>query len=1269
MISCLTGGWSTLGLGWRWILNGVRGGGGFGLRGWVVPVCLVVAPGPLNAIQPLAWEQNDRHRCAPLSVPPEGSPGFTRLLPDATGVGFTNRVSDAQLAKNQILEIGSGVALGDIDGDGWVDLYLCAIEGGNRLFRNLGDWKFVDLTAEAGVSCDGQFSTGAVFADADGDGKLDLLVNSLGGGTRLFMNRGQGHFQEALGSGLSRQNGSTSLALADIDGDGLLDLYVANYKAKTVKDSLADQKIEVGYVNGRFTISPPGLFDPLFLKSGSVSLFEKGEQHLLYRNQGQGVFEAVSWTNGVFLDEAGKPLAEPPKDWGLTAIFRDLNSDGAPDIYVCNDFFYSPDRIWLNDGSGKFRAAPPESIRHISMSSMAIDFADINRDGWDDFFVTDMMSRSHRQRQRQRGSLIHLQVESPISHPLYRPEYPRNMLFLNRGDGTYAEIAQLSGVEASDWTWNVAFVDVDLDGYEDALITTGTLRDANDADFGKGNAARMSGRFNAGPANLRFPRFETANLAFRNQQDLTFRDLGKEWGFSTVGISHGMACADLDNDGDLDVVVNHMRQAAGLYRNNGTAPRIAIRLAGAPPNTQGIGAKIRILGGAVPMQSQEVMSGGRYLSGADPLRVFAAGSLTNRMRIEVQWRSGRHSTVTEARANYLYEIIEDTGASAKSSPTGAGKRKSARAAHRSASPIRPAIDWGPGVALPFFEDVSRKLTQGHHEGSFNELERQPLLPRKLSRLGPGVGWYDVDRDGWEDLLVSNGKGAYQLLFVNDTRGGFKALHPKDPATREQTSILGWQSPAGGVGLLVGLSNYEDGLARGGAVLQYWVETGAQDESITATTSSAGPLALGFLAGRPALFVGGRVCPGRYPEAASSQLYVQNGGQWRLDTANSAPLQQLGLVSGAVWSDLDGDGELELVLACEWAPLRVFGARGGFLKEITTELGLDEFRGWWNGVTTGDFDGDGRLDIVASNWGRNTKYQRHRDHPLRLYYGDFDDDGKLDLLEAYYDAELSKYVPFQTLDVLRQTVPGLANKFPTFEAFSGAGIADILGDRFSGARFLEANWFETTVFLNRGGKFEARPLPAEAQFAPAFGISVGDFDGDGKEDVFLSQNFFGVDPETSRYDAGRGLWLRGDGQGGFQPVAGQDSGVKLDGEQRACAVCDFDQDGRLDLVVTQNGGPCGLFRNVGARPGVRVRLRAPAENPDAIGALVRMQYGNRLGPARLVQAGSGYRSQDSRVQVFARVDPPTGVWVRWPGGKVTTQPITGTPTELVVRSQP
>jgi hypothetical protein len=420
------------------------------------------------------------------------------------------------------------------------------------------------------------------------------------------------------------------------------------------------------------------------------------------------------------------------------------------------------------------------------------------------------------------------------------------------------------------------------------------------------------------------------------------------------------------------------------------------------------------------------------------------------------------------------------------------------------------------------------------------------------------------------------------------------------------------------------------------------------------------MALGDLDGDGSLelFLGGQVRAGRFPEAASSRIFRFRDGKFTLDEANTKLLTDIGVVNGAAWSDLNSDGWPELLLACDWGPIHLFRNERGRLVpwDLPVESGgqppsnLSQFTGWWNGIAAGDLDGDGRLDIIASNWGQNSMYESHRTRPLRIYFGNFKGDGFLGTMEAYFEPQMNAYVPERRLEAVAEAMPFLRGRFATHQAFANASVDKIFEGLNTPIQHREASCLETTVFLNRGDRLERRYLPAEAQFSPSFAIVVADYDGDGNEDVFLSQNFFALPMETSRYDSGRGLWLRGDGQGGLTAVPGQESGVKVYGEQRAAAVADFDRDGRVDLVVTQNASETRLFRNALGKPGLRVRLHGPPGNPFGYGAQLRFKSGGVFGPVREVRGGGGYLSQDSPVQILAGADSPQQIWVRWPGGK-------------------
>jgi len=1076
----------------------------------------------------LNWEQHKGYRAAALNVPANGRTGFTLLTPEQTGIRFTNQLSYARSEGNQNLLNGAGVAAGDFDGDGLCDLYFCNLEGANALYRNRGDWKFEDVAAFSGAQCTNQTSRGVVMADVNGDGYLDILITSLSGPNALLLNDGKGHFSdvtEAVGLVQNKAGGHT-IAVADVDGDGDLDVYVANYGENSILRSGGD--ISVRTVGGKPVVSGR---HAARLKIINGRFVELGQPDVLYLNDGKGVFSAVPWNSGRFLKEDGTAFKSAPMDMGLSAMFRDVNGDGAPDLYVCNDF-QSPDRFWINDGKGTFRLIDPLAIRTTCHFSMGVDFADIDRDGRDDFIVCDMLSRIHELRMRQMGATNPAPEE--VGEVMDRPQVRRNTLFWNRGDGTYAEISNFAGVDASDWTWSVVFLDVDLDGFEDLLVSNGHAYDTQDLDMQEKAPALTPQAKGMRPVKRlkNFPKLETPNLVFRNGGNLTFEEVGKAWGFCSSNVSHGISLADLDNDGDLDVVVSCLWKPPLIYRNESSAPRVAVRLKGKASNTRGIGAKIKVLGGAVPSQTQEMICGGRYLSGDDAMRVFAAGPKP--MTIEVTWRSGKRSLIEGAKANYIYEI-DETGAVEDERGT--------------------RIDSKP----PLFKNVSQLLNHRHDAPFTNDIERQPVLPRQLHELGPSLAC-----EG-EDLLIDN------LRFRYDGNGGF---------TR-----------------------------------------GSNSSPIKSSVS------------------GGRPIAGRYPEA--EPLQVQGV---ELDA---------GIVNGWTLCDLNGDGVPELILACEWGPVRIYRNERGKFREITAELGLDKLAGLWTSVATADLNGDGLLDIVAGNWGLNSSYGKDR---VAIHYGDFDGNGTMDLFETYWDAQVGRMVQRRDLQYLSGGLPLMRLKYPTHFGYSQASTESVLKE-WPTAKKLEANTLASMVFLNRGGKFEAVPLPDQAQWAPVFGISVADFDGDGNDDVFLSQNFFATRPEEPRLDAGRGLLLHGNGDGTLRPMSGDESGIKVYGEQRACLAVDYDHDGRMDLVVAQNRGATQLFHNETAKPGLRVRLAGSAQ-----GATIRLKSGDKFGPARAVQMSNG------PAQVMTMRETPTDVWVRWPDGKITLRQIPARAKELEIKQE-
>ncbi|MBL9169877.1 MAG: VCBS repeat-containing protein [Verrucomicrobiales bacterium] len=1095
----------------------------------------------------------------PLRIPAQGASGFLRLEPSSVGIHLTNRLSNTLSAQNQILLNGSGVAAGDVDGDGLCDLYFCTLTEGNRLYRNLGDWRFADMTATAGIACEGQFSTGTCLADLDGDGDLDLLVNSIGGGTRFFQNDGRGKFTEQPDAGFQRRGGSHSIAVADVDVDGDLDVYITNYRTTTVRDNPI--RVRLRQVNGKLVVPPP--HEDRFLvhitAPGKGSLIELGEPDVLYRNEGNGKFTPLDWTGGTFRDETNQPLTQAPLDWGLSALFHDLNGDLRPDLYVCNDFS-SPDRLWMGGVDAHLHAAPARALRHTSWASMSVDVADLDRDGFPELFVSDMLSADLSRRQTQRGN------SSPCVQPedeqWDRPQYLRNMLFWNQGNGTFVEMAPFAGVEASEWTWGAAFLDVDLDGYDDLLLATGHGSDMQDFDAAE-RIAQLRAQDPQLPAALlmtNYPPLQPPNVAFRNRGDLTFDPAGPAWGFDRPGITHGVILADLDNDGDLDVVTSDLNQSPGLYRNQSVAPRIAVRLKGKGKNTQGVGARIRLLD-PQGVQQKEIIAGGRYLSGDESRRVFAANWREGQTaRLEVHWPGGAVSQVAALERNQLY-VIDELGA---------------------APPVSSLVA-APSSA-GFFEALLSNPLPAHQEAAFDDSSVQPLIPWTLSQRGPRSLAFDVDQDGLEDLVLGAGRGGSPSVWLNSPEGKFSPLPLPEGVSSlpgDVTAIAAFVTRAGESLILLAIARDETTDPAGSQILELRV----RERTVTFTPwahplpMSAGTLSLADADGDgdPDLFVGGRTVTRHYPDPAPSQWYRNDGGSFVPETFG-VDWSRLGLVTASVLADLTRDGRPDLVVATEWGALRLFVNTGQGFVERTQPSGLGAWKGLWTSLIAVDLDRDGTPELVAGNQGRNQLWNRFLEHPLRLYYGDINQSGSWATLLAVRPPGFDRYFPLNDLSALKNQVPRIGQQFTTHAEFARLSMDELWRAAEVPARHVEANILDHGVFRWRGERVEFHRLPTVAQLSVLNDLAAADFNSDGNQDLFLAQNREAYGPDTVRQDAGRGLILLGDGQGGFSPSRAGQTGIRSDGVLTCVSVADWNRDGKADLLLGEPNRQPQLYLN-------------------------------------------------------------------------------------------
>jgi hypothetical protein len=1055
-------------------------------------------------------------------------------------VHFVNRLPD-DTAFNMLNYLyyydGGGVAVGDINNDGLPDLYFTSNVGSNRLYLNRGNYHFEDVTARAGVADSVGWKTGVTMADVNGDGYVDIYVSAVDyltmhGRNVLFINNGDGTFTDRTKEyGLEHVGYGTQALFFDYDGDGDLDMYMLNHSVHAERArSMHPQRVA----------RHPRAGDRL------------------YRNDG-GHFVDVSEQAHIYGGVEG---------YGLGVVASDLDGDGCPDLYVANDF-QEDDFLYHNNCDGTFTESIAKSVGHTSHASMGVDAADFNNDGRPDLIVADMLPDDEQILKTSENAdswdVYNLKLEAG-----YRPQFARNTLQLNRGRGRFSEIGYLAGVSATDWSWAPLFADLDNDGYKDLFITNGIYRRPNDLDYlayvgTPAMQAALAKDMGAVSQALiaRMPQVPIANYAFHNNANLTFTNMAGPWGLGQLGFSNGAAYVDLNNSGALDLVVNKLDAPAAIYRNRARSVNgnhyLQVVLRGAGKNTAGIGSKV-ILQYAGMTQLVEQMPTRGFESSVDPRLHFGLGSATGIDSLTVIWPDRRYQVLTNVSVDRTLTLRQ----------TDAGGRF-----HYRREPL----------ALPLFSDVTDRVAidYKHREDAFFDYQRQPLIPHLLSTEGPALAVGDVNGDGLDDVYAGGAKWQPGRLLIQNRDGTFRVSEQPTIAAdslAEDVAAVFFDADGDGHPDLYVVSGGNE----------FWGEDDALQDRLYRNDGKGNfrrdLTALPRLAesgscvvpgdfdgdGHIDLFVGRRALARGYGLAPRSYLLRNDGsGHFRDVTAELAPaLVNVGMVTSAAWVDYDHDGKLDLIVAGEWMPIRVFHQENGHFVDRTADVGLAGTDGWWNSITVADLNADGWPDLVLGNLGRNAAMRATRDEPARLYVGDFFRNGTLEPIITTYRHGVS--YPFAERDQLLDLLPQLRGRYPTYALFAKSGAEDIFGKaELKKAVVLEAHTFASAVALNRGGggHFELRPLPTEAQFAPIYASLAGDVDGDGHPDLIVAGNLYGVTPADGRYDASYGPFLHGDGNGNFTAVDMERSGLEIDGEARHMAVLKRATGETLILVARNN----------------------------------------------------------------------------------------------------
>jgi enediyne biosynthesis protein E4 len=1066
-----------------------------------------------------------------------------RSIPSSqSNITFNNLITETQqlnyIAYDGVYQ-GAGVAVGDINNDGLPDIYFVGNMVPNKLYLNKGNLVFEDITESSGADVSDGWCTGVNIIDVNGDGWNDiyicryLLEDPNLCRNMLLINNGDNTFTDETEKYKVGDTGFSVMAtFFDFDNDGDLDLYVVN-QPPSFRNS---RQALHGKIDYRYT-------------------------DRLYENIENKYFEDITEKAGI-----------TNYAYGLSACAFDYDHDGYTDLYIANDY-EEGDLLYRNNGDGTFSNTILEATRHVPNFSMGADVADINNDGWPDLFVADMVAQDNKRIKTNMSGM-----DLPKFYGLVgrgnQYQYMYNALQLNQGNGFFSEIAQLAGVSNTDWSWAALFMDLDHDGFRDLLVTNGMRRDMRDNDYNKRLqqiVEQKSAEAKAAGTRLQLdyvslvdmaPKTGIANYFFQNQGDLTFKNLASDWGVAQKMVSYGAAYADLDGDGDLDLVLNNMDTIANIFENTINEHRknhyLRVRLKGPKSNMYGLGSRLRIYYGD-EIQSEELTNVRGYMSASEPIAHFGFKNISVIDKLEIIWPDNKTTTLLNVKSDQLLEVDYRTQATNQD------------------------IDYR--VKPTYFEAAPTHFAGFEHkENLFIDYQREILLPHMMSALGPKIAVADMDGDGLEDLIVGGAKGFPAVQMMQQTDGSFTArLFPwMQDAAFEDLGLhffdangnghLDLYVVSGGNEAPAGSSFYQDRLYlnNGHGVFQKSTEalpgiTISGSCAISADINGDGQLDL---------FVGGRQYPGRWPSPVSSLILTNQNGKFRDVTAEVAPeLLELGMVTDARWHDFNNDGYPDLIVVGEWMPITVFINEKGKLRKLDIPE-LKNTRGWWNCIELADIDGDGNMDLIAGNLGTNIKYKTSTKEPFQVFADDFDDNGTFDIYLGYYQDGVC--YPVRGRECSSQQMPFVKSKFPNYNKFSEATIYEVLGAKAETALNLKADIFESVVIKNLGNfSFEMVKLPIEAQFSTVQAVHSGDFNNDGFIDLLICGNFFEREVETTRSDASVGLLLLGDGKFNFEPIAPYESGFYAKYNARDMRALQINN--KKSFVIANNSGPLDVFQ--------------------------------------------------------------------------------------------